>query len=356
VHAKIKIRLQNIEKYKRRFHAMNVGLIGCGWAANVHLQAYQRIKDVKVVAVSDINFHKAKTFADRYKIPKIFSNYIDLLESKNLNLDLVDICTPTSTHAEIACNVAKYGYDILLEKPMARTSALCDQIISEVSKRNVRLCVCHNRLFNPAVKEAKSSGDYKLVKTVYRTHVTSHWSQKPEEGGMLWENGTHCAYIQNYFLGNVEEVWAVGDKIGNPTYYKIFSLLKSKDEVVGVMELSWVSDHYEDMLELYKFDRSVKIDLSYFPKRFFDIYNYDYSVSQILKEAVKALYNRATFMLSASTPRTFHFELIKKYIDSLKSNEEPPVKPTEGRAAIRLLECIEKSIETGKWVRFNASQ
>jgi predicted dehydrogenase len=239
---------------------------------------------------------------------------------------------------------------------MARTSTLCDRIISEVSKRNVRLCVCHNRLFNPAVREAKASGDYKLVKTVNKTYVTSHWSQKPEEGGMLWENGTHYAYIQNYFLGKVEEVFAVGDKMGNPTYYKIFSLLKSAYGVIGVMELSWVSNHNEDMLELYKFDGSVKIDISYFPKRFFDIYSYDNSVSQILKEAIKALYSRATSMLSAITPRSFHFELIKSYIDSLKNDGEPPVKPTEGRAAIRLLECIEKSIETGKWVHFNASQ
>ena len=333
---------------------MNVGLIGCGWAANVHFTSYQRIKDVKVVAVSDINFHKAKTFADRYKIPKIFSSHIDLLESKNLNLDLIDICTPTSTHAEIACDVAKYGYDILLEKPMARTSTLCDHIISEVSKRNVRLCICHNRLFNPAVKEAKSSGNYKLVKTVHEMHVTSQWSQKPEEGGMLWENGTHYAYIQNYFLGNVEEVWAVGDKMGNPTYYKIFSFLKSTDGVIGVIELSCVDDYNKELLELYNSDGSVKIDISYFPKRFFDVYNYNNSISQILKEAVKALYNRVTF--SARTPRSFHFELIKSYVDSLKSEGEPPVKPTEGRAAIRLFECIEKSIETGKWIRFNANQ
>jgi len=63
------------------------------------------------------------------------------------DLDYVDVCTPTLTNADLACEAAKFGHNILLEKPMARSTKECDKILHEVSKHKVKLCVCHNQLF-----------------------------------------------------------------------------------------------------------------------------------------------------------------------------------------------------------------
>ncbi len=46
-----------------------------------------------------------------------------------------------------------------------------------------------------------------------------------------------------------------------------------------------------------------------------------------------------------------HYNLISKYIQSVKDDSDPPVKPEEGRKTIRLLECIEESLKKNQRVK-----
>jgi predicted dehydrogenase len=128
-------------------------IIGCGWAGRKHAEAYHGIDKVKVVAVSDLNMEGARAFAHKFNIAKVYGSYEELIQ--NENIDLVDICTPTSTHRNIVMAAIKKIPNILLEKPMARTSDECDEIISAGDSAGARICVCHNRLFFPEVIKAK---------------------------------------------------------------------------------------------------------------------------------------------------------------------------------------------------------
>ena len=64
---------------------MNIGLIGCGRVAELHMLAYKNIPEANVIAVSDINIDRAKTFAHKYNIKKAFKDYLELVEIKNLD-------------------------------------------------------------------------------------------------------------------------------------------------------------------------------------------------------------------------------------------------------------------------------
>jgi len=79
---------------------MKVGLIGCGEISHFHMDTFKRLKNVEIVAVSDILFDRAKNFANRWGVNKYFIDYHELLEMEEL--DFVDICTPVWTHAAIA--------------------------------------------------------------------------------------------------------------------------------------------------------------------------------------------------------------------------------------------------------------
>ena len=136
---------------------MNVGLIGCGRVAHIHMGAYKAMRKVNVVAVSDADINRAKAFAEPYKIENVFSNYIDLFEIKDL--DFIDVCTPTSTHESIVRDAAKSGLNVLMEKPMGRNSEECERMIEESRKHGTKLCVCHNQLFFPYVRHLKSIAD-----------------------------------------------------------------------------------------------------------------------------------------------------------------------------------------------------
>ena len=140
---------------------MKVGLIGCGRVAHIHMSAYKAMENVNVVAVSDADINRAKAFAEPYKIDKVFSNYVDLFEMKDL--DFVDVCTPTSTHELIVCDAAKSGLNVLMEKPMGRNSKECEKMIEESRKHGTKLCVSHNQLFFPYVRRLKSIADSEVL-------------------------------------------------------------------------------------------------------------------------------------------------------------------------------------------------
>lgn len=339
----------------------NIGLIGCGRVACVHMLAYKYIENANVVAVSDIDLERAKIFANRYGVKKYFKNYVDLLEIKDL--DFVDICTPVSTHANITCDAAEFGQDVLVEKPMALSTSECERMILESKRRGVRLCVCHNQLFIPSVMQAKSmvdSGYYDL--TSFRishkesTEVPS-WTLTPEEKGILWETGCHAAYLQLHFLKNIREVYAVGSKVKYPVYDEFTVLLRTSHRPYGIIELSWLAKEPEILFEIDCSDgKRVQIILRHdyllekskgLPKHVWSgLYSDE---KRILKKWMKLVLNslRKGKLLYCLT----HFSLISSYIESLKNDSPPPVEPEEGKRAIKLLECIEESLSRNQVVQ-----
>jgi UDP-N-acetyl-2-amino-2-deoxyglucuronate dehydrogenase len=349
---------------------MRVGLIGCGRVAHIHMRAYKTIGKANVVAVSDADINRAKTFAEPYKIDKIFSDYRDLFELKDL--DFVDVCTPTLTHESIVCDAAKSGLNVLMEKPMARNSGECERMIEVSRKHGTKLCVCHNQLFYPSVIQLKSIADsegFDLIsfRTFHRENfeflkaqgLAQPWNVSPEHGGILWEVGCHQAYLQLHFLNDVEEVYAVGAKAKYQVYDDFTVLLRTGSQRWGIMEISWVAQEPEIVYEVigsngrrvqaflfhgYIIDRTQKpigsaIDGA---RSFFsDQVRLWTKWSKFAKDQVKK-------------PQSEHISLIGSYVESLEKGSPSPVTGEDGRNAIRLLECIEKSLKEQKPIKYSS--
>jgi UDP-N-acetylglucosamine 3-dehydrogenase len=342
---------------------VNVGLIGCGRVSEIHMDAYRNIPEIKVSAVSDINLDRAKAFAQKYKVENVYGDATNLLELKNL--DFVDICTPTSIHAKLAIEAAKYGHNILLEKPMARSSQECDQIIHEVSKSKVKLCICHNQLFLPNVMRVKAmvdSGSFPLAyfKIINRENPnlihSSKWIIGLEHGGALWETGAHSTYLQLHFLKGIEKVWAIGEKVVHPTYDHFIIMLMSSNKTLGVIEISWLSQKVEEIFELID-SKGKKIRIlnynfflqdsektpKHIPQGFYQ------DLKQITgKWANFFINNLRNYKLLRCLP---HYILITQFIESIKNDGDPPVTPEDGRKTVRLLEYIEESLNKNSPIR-----
>lgn len=342
---------------------MDIGLIGSGRVARIHMCAYRHIPEAKVIAVSDINLEKANAFAQIHGIKKAFREFTKLLEMKNL--DYVDICTPTSTHAKIACEAARFGHNILLEKPMARSTADCDKIIHEVSKHGVKLSICHNQLFIPLVMRVKSmvdSGEFPLI--YFRVSVKENaekigvpsWIATAKEGGILWEVGCHCAYLQFHFLKDINEVFAFGDKIEKPVHDNIVALLHTPNHALGVIELSSLDKARDDVVFDLMSSNGKRIQIVGYdnllipekrPRSLLQGFYLDQKkvVKKWFKSTMESLRKRALLAC------LYHYNLIGKFIQSLKDDSDPPVKPEDGRNTIKLLECIEESLDKNQPIK-----
>lgn len=323
---------------------MNIGLIGCGHIAAWHVWVYKFIKDAKVVAVSDINLERARAFAREKKIDRYFQNYLDLLEMKNL--DFVDICTPTSTHASITVHALKSGHNVLLEKPIALNSQECDKIIAEAKRQNAKVCVCHNQIFFPSIRKIKSMIEHDLIKPVsFKTFIKENgellpsWTKAISEGGILWEAGYHLAYLQLFFLKKIRDVFAIGNKVKYPVYDDFSVLLTTPYGCYGTMEISWLSKKPEIFYEIDSADG----------RRFQLNRIHDYMLEAPANVIERSLVF-AKHMLSREKLRYFrgHFYLIASFMNSLRKELPSPVPPEEGKKTVQLLECIQESLDKGK--------
>jgi len=337
--------------------------VGCGRVSEIHINAYKNIPEAKIVAVSDINLERAKAFAQKYKIPRVYNEALRLFELKDL--EFVDICTPISTHAKLACEAAKHGHNIFLEKPMARSSNECDQIIDEINKNKVKLCICHNQLFLPTVMQAKkliNSGEFPLAYFKVSVRESAEligapsWIMTPEQGGALWETGAHAAYLQLHFLKNIEKVWAIGEKIQNPVHDHFIIMLTSPNKTIGMIEISWLSKKEEELFEF--------IDAN---GRKIEILNYNFFLEhpekpeksilqgfyrdqkQIIKKWTKFfITNIRNHKLKNCVPQ---YLLLTKFTESIKNDTDPPVTPEQGRKTVRLLEYIEESLNKNEPIK-----
>lgn len=352
---------------------MKVGLIGCGGIAPAHLQVYKTLKNVEVVAVCDMNLERAKNLANRFRVESAFQSYSDMFEKQKL--DLVDICTPVSTHAQIACDAAKAVRAILVEKPMALNVSQCDEMIRELEKRGSRLCVGHSQIFSPNIQRAKAlvdSGSFKLLsfattqkesfETLRAHNLAPAWNVAPEQRGIIWEVCCHLAYLQLHFLSDIKEVYAVGGKAKYPVYDDFAVLLKTGGQHFGLIELSWVSKETDIVYELRDYAGKrlqVYRDFDYFLEKSQDPpLSAGGVLRNFLSDEKRLLQKWARFGLSYFHKRKLlpALNLISTYIQCIEKDLPSPVSPEDGKNTISLLESIEKSLDNHQPVKVDIAR
>ena len=95
--------------------ALRVGVIGAGLIAGRHVRAYTKAEGVDVVAVADTRLAKAEQLAASVGAEA----RTGLDEVLALETDVISICTPPSSHAELTVRALQAGRHVLCEKPVA---------------------------------------------------------------------------------------------------------------------------------------------------------------------------------------------------------------------------------------------
>ena len=101
---------------------LKVGIIGTGWIAESHIQQYNVMPDVEVVAMADLIPGKAEAFKEKWGVKgdvHFYPNHKSMID--NEELDAVSVCTYNATHAECTIYALEHGINVLLEKPMCVT-------------------------------------------------------------------------------------------------------------------------------------------------------------------------------------------------------------------------------------------
>ncbi|MFM7775307.1 MAG: Gfo/Idh/MocA family protein [Candidatus Kapaibacterium sp.] len=128
----------------------NVGLalVGAGnIAQNIHLPLLAKMPNVKLLALCDKNLSKAKLIAEKYGIPHVCRSVEELERYEGIRA--VDVCTSTDAHFDTTMACLEMGYDVLVEKPLARTRKEAQQLVAASEKNERKLMVGMNHRFRP---------------------------------------------------------------------------------------------------------------------------------------------------------------------------------------------------------------
>lgn len=192
---------------------LNVGIVGCGLISSAHIDAWQKIPGFTVRGVIDTNTDQAHKRAAEFKIPQVYDRLDQLIES----CDIVDICTPPQSHAQIAQQAVAGGRHLVMEKPVVTTVADWDKLARQVQDAKTKLAVIHNTKFLRSIQAAKRwvddgrIGDVIRVHREFLTHASAdrmlvgegHWSHKLP-GGRWFETMPHELYLTHWFAGPLE--------------------------------------------------------------------------------------------------------------------------------------------------------
>ena len=132
---------------------IRVGVIGLGWFGEHHVDALQQVALVEVAAVCTRTESRLQEIAKKYKVPKTYTNYNDLLADKDI--DMVTVVTHVKDHLAPTEAALKAGKHVFLEKPMADSAEECDQIIAEAEKTDKCFMVGHICRFDTKYALAK---------------------------------------------------------------------------------------------------------------------------------------------------------------------------------------------------------
>lgn len=195
---------------------VNIGIVGTGWVAGVHLNALNKIPDVKISAIAGRNSGQADMLAQKNGAIA-YQNYQDMLRKEKL--DAVFICLPPHIHGEVEAACAEYVPAVLIEKPICNDLEKALKIEETFKKSGTIVSVGYMNRYRTSLDRAREVFSNPLQKSVLINGWWVNpmpgpkwWRTMSESGGQFVEQCTHLVDTARWISGEITEVSAFNAK------------------------------------------------------------------------------------------------------------------------------------------------
>ena len=192
---------------------LRIALAGSGGVVRRYRRTYLHLPGVQVVATIDVNEEEARQAAAELNASRSSTDFAEALRD---DVDAVVISTPNHLHASHASAAFAAGKHVLLQKPMARTAAECDNILAAQRQSGRALGVYMNLLDHPLFRDMRRLVDEgRLGKIALFSARLAHrgglnwggagqnWraSRASTGGGSFIQLGVHYQHLMRWLLG-----------------------------------------------------------------------------------------------------------------------------------------------------------
>jgi predicted dehydrogenase len=319
---------------------LKLGLIGAGAISQTHVQAMPLVSCAEIVGVADVRPEAAKATAEGLGAQS-FTSHEALQDS--VDLDGVIVCTPPSSHPEIALHFLQRGVSVLCEKPLAIDSASARLMLEAAGKSGATLMMASKFRYVEDVIRAKSImasgvlGDIALFENAFtsRVDMTHRWNSDPRVsgGGVLIDNGTHSVDLLRYFVGPLAElqVWEGRRSQGLSVDETVRVFVRSASGIMGTIDLSW----------------TINKEL----ERYFNIYGSHGTVCVGWKESkYKPASSREWILFGKGYDKLQALSSqLKNFCGVVRKEEAPLTTPEDALASVEVIEAAYDALRQNRW-------
>jgi predicted dehydrogenase len=223
---------------------LRVGLAGLGyWGPNLARNLDDH-PSIELAWICDRDEAALLRAGGRFSDARTTTRFEDLLLDEDL--DAVAIATPVVTHFELAREALLAGKHVFVEKPLALSAALGEQLVDLAEERGLVLMPGHLLLYHPGVAKLKELvGGGELGRLLYVYGNRQNLGQIRRDENALWSLGAHdLSVILHLVEEEPVEAWARGESFLNPGVEDVvFCYLRFPSGVVAHMHLSWLDPH-----------------------------------------------------------------------------------------------------------------
>ena len=329
----------------KRIRYAVVGLGHIAQAAVLPAFAHAR-RNSELVALVSGDTLKLKRLGKRYGVEHLVGyDDLDTLLAGDI-IDAVYLALPNDMHREFTIRAARARKHVLCEKPMAVSTRDCEAMIRATRNAGVKLMIAYRLHFERANLEASRLarsgrlGQPRFFSSDFSMQVSDDNIRLERErgGGPLYDIGVYCINAARYMLGEEPTaVWATATKSRDPRFSEVdetvIGAMRFKDERVASFTCSFGAAD-RSTFTFTGTRGSITLDPAYEYAE-----GLSYTLRRGERERVKHFAKSDQF-----APELLYFS------DCILQNRKPEPSGEEGLADVRIIEAMQRSARSGRWV------
>ncbi|MGH9450193.1 MAG: Gfo/Idh/MocA family protein [Terriglobia bacterium] len=305
---------------------IRVAVIGAGEHGNRHARQYMDLPGARLVGVYDIRAERRESLAAGLGV-KAFASLDEVWRS----VQAASLVIPTTNHAEVARQAFARGIDLLVEKPITKTTQEAGELVRMAAERGRILQVGHVERFNPGSVAAKAITHRPLFFEVHRLGV---FSPRSLDVDVVYDLMIHDLDLVLWLADSpVREVRAVGLPVLSDKVDIANARVEFESGAVANLTASRVSTEKVRKFRYFQPDEYVSID---FTRR-------DVLVVKVDRAEGTPQIGFRKLETGAGDPLRAEIEA---FLHSVRTRTPPLVGGEEGRRALALAEQVMDRIQS----------
>jgi len=332
---------------------IRIAIVGCGRISKNHFGSLEKhANDLELVAVCDNNAETLKAHQEQYKV-KGYLRMEQMLEQEEL--DIVALCTPSGVHPDQAVLAAKYGVNVMTEKPMATRWQDGVRMVRACDDAGVRLFVVKQNRRNTTLQLLKRAVEEKRFGKINMVHLNVFWTRPQAyydqakwrgtwefDGGAFMNQASHYVDLLDWLIGPIDKVQSM-----------MSTTRDIEVEDTGILNVKWRNGALGSMsVTMLTYPKNLEGSITILGEKgtvrvggvaVNDIQIWDFDETKDYDEQIQQANYETTSVYGFGHPLYY-----KNVVDVMRGNAEPETDGREGLKSLEVLIAAYQSARDGK--------